>query len=171
MKDGNINLESGHDLLIWTRKSKHLRWYYSSREEREIQHWKYPLDLNKDDGIGTLIRAVDSVFLKEEGDRNHDSVTRDISVAVTDYIIDFQQRYNKMRKYDMVLPDAVLAFKFLDTACLDGGEKQLALTACTVVTFAPMKSALKILLGEKTSVAPITDGMQVSDAAYYTEAE
>jgi hypothetical protein len=104
---------------------------------------------------------VDSVFLKEERDRNHDSVTRDISVAVMDYIIDFQQRYNKMRKYDMVLPDAVLAFKFLDTACLDGREKQLALTACTVVTFASMKSALKILLGEKMSVAPITDGMRV----------
>jgi uncharacterized protein with von Willebrand factor type A (vWA) domain len=57
--------------------------------------------------------------------------TRDISVAMTDYIIDFEQSYNRMRKCDMVLPDAVLAFKLLDTACLDGREKQLALTACT----------------------------------------
>ena len=68
----------------------------------------------------------------------------------------------------MVLPDAVLVFKLLDTACLDGKEKQLALTVCKVLTFASMKSALKIILGEKTSVAPITDGMQVSEAAYYT---
>ncbi|XP_029629926.1 uncharacterized protein LOC115207015 [Salmo trutta] len=132
-------------------------------------------DLNNDDGMGTLIRALDSVFLKEEKDRayeaysNFDSVSRDISVAMTDYIIDFEQRYNRMRKYDMVLPDAVLAFKLLDTACLDGREKQLALTACTVLTFASMKSALKIIFGEKTSVAPLTDGMQASDGAYYTE--
>ena len=47
-------------------------------------------DLNKEDGMGTLIRALDSVFLKEEKDRayeaysNFDSVTRDISVAMTD---------------------------------------------------------------------------------------
>lgn len=88
---------------------------------------------------------------------------------MTDYIIDLEQRYNRMRKYDMVLPDAVLAFKLLDTACLDGREKQLALTACTVLTFASMKSALKIFLGVKTSVAPLTDGMQASDGAYYTE--
>ena len=62
-----------------------------------------------------------------------DSV-RDILFAMTNYLIDFEQRYNRMRKYDMVLPDAVLAFKLLDTACLDGREKQLALTACTVLT-------------------------------------
>jgi hypothetical protein len=84
-------------------------------------------DLNKGDDMGTLIRALDSVFLKEEKDRayeaysNFDSVTRDISVAMTDYTIDFEQRYNRMRKYDMV---------------------QLASTACTVLTFASMRSAL-----------------------------
>ena len=32
---------------------------------------------------------------------------------------------------DMVLLDAVLSFQLLDTVCLDGREKQLALTACT----------------------------------------
>uniref|UniRef100_A0A4W5MUG7 AP-3 complex subunit delta n=1 Tax=Hucho hucho TaxID=62062 RepID=A0A4W5MUG7_9TELE len=41
-KVGKMNLESGHVLLIWTRKSKRLRWYYRWREEREIQRWKYP---------------------------------------------------------------------------------------------------------------------------------
>ena len=56
-------------------------------------------------------------------------------VAITDYIIDFEHRYNRMHKYDMVLPDAVLSFKLLDTACLYGREKPLALTACTVLTF------------------------------------
>jgi hypothetical protein len=88
------------------------------------------------------------VFLTEEKDRAYeaysdfDSVTRDISIAMTDYIIDFEQRYTRMHKYDMVLPDAVLAFKLLDT-CLGGREKQLALTACTVLTFASMKWAEK----------------------------
>jgi hypothetical protein len=74
-----------------------------------------------------LIRALDSVFLKDAQYRayetysNVDSVTRDISVAMADYItlIDFEQSYNRMRKYEMVLPDAVLAFKLIDTACLD----------------------------------------------------
>lgn len=48
-----------------------------------------------------------------------------------------------MRKYKMELPDAVLAFKLLDTACLDVKDRQLALTACADLTFASLKSALK----------------------------
>jgi hypothetical protein len=42
----------------------------------------------------------------------------------------------------MILPDAVLAFKLLDTACLDGREKQLDLTAYTELTLASMKSQI-----------------------------
>lgn len=35
-----------------------------------------------------------------------------------------------MEKYNVTLPDAVLAFKLLDTACLNVKSKRLALTAC-----------------------------------------
>ena len=119
--------------------------------------------------MGTLIRALDSVFLREEKDRayeaysNFDSV-RDISVAITDYIIDFEQRYNRMRKYEMVLPDAVLAFKLLYTAFLGGRKKQLTLTACTVQTLVSMNTALNIRFGEKYSVSPITNGTTWDEA-------
>lgn len=54
---------------------------------------------------------------------------------MTDYIIDFEQQYSRMRKYKMELPDAVLAFKLLDTACLEVKDRQLALTACTDLDF------------------------------------
>ena len=45
----------------------------------------------------------------------------------------------------------MLAIKTLDTVCLDGREKQLALTACTVLTFVSVKKAL-----QKTAVMLIT---------------
>jgi hypothetical protein len=62
MKVGNIYLESGHGLLIWTRKSKHFRWYYRSKAtdtalEKSIE------DL-KDAGMGSLIRALDTVLTR-----------------------------------------------------------------------------------------------------------
>lgn len=76
-------------------------------------------------GMDTLLAKLDNLFLKEEKDRAYDAyssfdpVTRDGSMSMADYIIDFEQRYSRMRKYKMELPDAVLAFKPLDTACLD----------------------------------------------------
>lgn len=94
-------------------------------------------DLNKDTSMDTLLAKLDSLFLKGEKDRAYDAyssfdrVMRDGSISMADYIIDFEQRYSRMRKYKMELPDAVLAFKLLDTACLDTKDWQLALTACT----------------------------------------
>lgn len=131
-------------------------------------------DLNKDDGMTTLMTALDNVFLKEEKDRAYeayldfDNVKRQSGVAMTDYIVDFEQKYNVMRKFNMELPDAVLAFKLLETAGLDLKDKQLALTACSKHTFADMKAALKRVFGEKSGhkAGAITVNQ---DAAYYTD--
>lgn len=68
---------------------------------------------------------------------------------MTDHIIEFEQRY--LRKYKMELPDAVLALKLLDTAWLDVKDPQLALTACTELTFTSMKLALKRIFEAKPS--------------------
>ena len=114
-------------------------------------------DLNKDTGMGTLLAKLDDLFLKEEKDRiyeaysDFDRINKEANMSMADYIIDFEQRYSRMKKYKMELPDAVLAFKLLDTACLDITDRQLALTACTDLTFASMKSALKRIFGGKTS--------------------
>lgn len=123
----------------------------------------------------TLVAKLDSVFLKEEKDRAYeayshfDNITRASSLSMSDYIIDFEQRYNRMKKYHMTQPNAVLAFKLLDMACLDVKNRQLALTACTDLKFADMKSALQRIFGGKT---PGTlHGIQVNqqDVAFFTE--
>lgn len=128
-------------------------------------------DLNKDTGMNTLLTKLDDLFLKEEKDQvyeaysSFDRIMKDSSVSMTDYIIDFKQRYSRMRKYKMELPDAVLAFKLLDTACLEVKDRQLALTACTDLDFASMKSALKRIFGGKSAS---TVGIN-QETAYVTE--
>lgn len=128
-------------------------------------------DLNKDTGMNTLLLKLDDLFLKEEKDQTYEAYTsfdrimKDSGVSMTDYIIDFEQRYSRMRKYKMELPDAVLAFKLLDTACLEVKDRQLALTACTDLTFASMKSALKRIFGGKSAS---TVGIN-QETAYVTE--
>ncbi len=85
-------------------------------------------DLDSDNGMATVMTKLDDVFLKEEKDRTYsyfDGITKNGLVSMADYIIDFEQRYNRMKKYDMMLPDTVLAFKLLDKACLDEKNRQL----------------------------------------------
>lgn len=79
------------------------------------------------------------------------------SVSMVDYIIDFEQRYNRMGKYNMTLSDTVLAFKLLDTACLNVKSKWLALTACGELKFSSIKLA-RIFGGKPTGSS---NGIQV----------
>ena len=131
-------------------------------------------ELDKDNGMTTLIQELDKVFMREEKDRAYeaysefDRISRKDDVPMGEYIADYEQKYNKIHKFNMVLPDAVLAFKQLDTAVLDVKDKQLALTACGTHTFADMKSALKRVFGEKTEGKAGTISMS-KDAVYYTD--
>ena len=68
---------------------------------------------------------------------------------MSDYIINFEQRYNKCKKYEMTLPDTVLAFKLLDNAGLSQSDRQLALTACSDLKFDTMKAALNRIFATK----------------------
>lgn len=114
-------------------------------------------DLNADNGMATLLTKLDSVFLKEEKDRQYeaytefDRITRESGVSMVDYIVEFERRYNRIVAFKMELPDTVLAFKLLDTAGLNIKDKQLALTACPKVSFADIISALKRIFGDVTS--------------------
>ncbi|KAL2093504.1 hypothetical protein ACEWY4_010816 [Coilia grayii] len=87
-------------------------------------------DLNKDTGMNTLLEKLDGLFLKEEKDRTYDAyssfdrIMRDSSLSMADYIIEFEQRYSRMRKYRMELPDAdVTLSHYRDEEILTISEK------------------------------------------------
>lgn len=112
--------------------------------------------LEKDDGVKTLLKALDGVFLKEDKDLTYEAYTKfdgyrkPEGLKIADYIYEFELRYSKCKKHKLELPDAILAFKLLDSACLSTQEKMLAMTACGDLTLASMKSALKRIFGERT---------------------
>ena len=110
-------------------------------------------DLNKNDGMTTLVGKLDKLFLKEAKEEYHnfDSFRKSEEIIMTDYIIEFEQRYSKSRRYEMALPDAVLALKLLDKASLTIKERLLELTALVDLTFASMKSALSRIFGDKST--------------------
>ena len=72
-------------------------------------------------------------------DTSFDKYHREPSVKISDYIVEYEQRYNKCKKYEMLLPDAILAFKLLDNAGLSQSDRLLALTACSDLKFDTMK--------------------------------
>ena len=111
-------------------------------------------DLAKETGMTTLLERLDKVFLRDDKDKAYeayksfDTFQRQENMSMTDYIVEFDKRYNKSKKYEMSLPEAVLAFKILDNAGLTSKDRQLALTASSDIKYGPMKSALQRIFGE-----------------------
>ena len=118
-------------------------------------------DLNKDGGMVTLLAALDKVFQKEKIDSTYEAYTqfdkfaRAEGSSMSDYIIEYERLYKRCLKYEMKLPDAILAFKLLDGSGLDLRERQMAMTACAAsaltMTFDNMKSALNRIFADKPS--------------------
>lgn len=76
--------------------------------------------------------------MKEERDcqciayTKFDRISKEHGIPMANYIIEFESKYNKLHNFGMILPDAVLAFKLLDTAGLDFKDKQVALTSLSL---------------------------------------
>ena len=110
--------------------------------------------LNSTDGMKILIEALDELYKKDTIDLSYEAYSKfekfrkSEDMKMTEYIVEFERLYTKVKKYQMVLPDAVLAFKLLDNANLEDREKQLALTASSDLKFATMKSSLKRIFGK-----------------------
>ncbi|CAG2196696.1 unnamed protein product [Mytilus edulis] len=109
-----------------------------------------------------------------EAYKNFDTFVKTENLSMSDYIIEFDKRYSKSKKYDMTLPEAVLAFKLLDNAGLSSRDKQLALTASSDVKYTSMKSALQRIFGERMSGPSENTGIVPSitikqEPVYYTQ--
>ena len=132
--------------------------------------------LNAENGVEVLMTELDKVFEKDKMDQAYSAYTafdkyqREGSMNMSAYIIEFEQRYNKCKKYNMVLPDTMLAFKLLDNAGLGQSDRQLALTACSDLKFDTMKGALNRIFGTKSPLLDSDTTVAVKEeSAFLTE--
>ena len=116
--------------------------------------------MNAGDGVDILIKQLDAVFKKEAIDEAYspfESYKRKPEETVSDYIIEFEHRYSKAKKFEMTLPDSVLAYKLLEGAWLSQKERKLVLTAVNKLEFSAIKSALKRIYGQQGSIGSATN--------------
>ena len=109
-----------------------------------------------------LIDKLDSIFQSETIDEAYSTYSKFINfsrkenIEMSDYIIEYEHLYKRMRDFEMILPDAVLAFKLLDGANISDEERKLALTLGKDLKYDDMKSALKRLFNKSSLTASNT---------------
>ena len=118
-------------------------------------------ELNTVDGMNILLTSLDTLFLQDEVDlaykaySDFERLTKGDDMSMGDFIIEYERRYNICRRHKMEYPDAVLAFKLLDNSGLSVKERQLVLTTASDRKFSSMKSALKRIFGDSSTITTV----------------
>ena len=116
--------------------------------------------LNQDNGMTELFKVLDANFKKETVDSSF-SAYLDFEhfgrahLSVPDYILEFERRYNKIKRLNMTLPDEILGCKLLDFSGLDQKEKQMVLTSVKSLKFEDIKTSMKRIFSSLSDVGTV----------------
>ena len=108
-------------------------------------------DLNKDNGLNTLITKIKTLYAKDINALAYmaydqfENFKRPDEMTIVDYINEFERLNNKIRQFDMVLPTGVLAYKVLNNANISSEKKQLIRATVVSLTYENMKKQLKAI--------------------------
>ena len=88
-----------------------------------------------------------------------------------DYINEFERLHNKIKEYDMALPDGVLAYKLLKQAGLSETHEQLIRATITDLSYENMKLQLKKTFGDICTPAGQTDNIKVEPVMHLSHSK
>ena len=106
------------------------------------------------EGVENLIKKLDELY-KEDSNQaafiayeQFESFKRPENMSIKDYINAFERLNNKLKTYEMNLPEGVLAYRLLRSANISKENEQLARATIKELTFKEMCTQLKLIFGD-----------------------
>ena len=117
-----------------------------------------------DDGLTKVMTKLDSIYLQDKSTRafiafkEFYDYRRSSGDKYADFIIQFEKFYNKIAKFDMVLPEAVQAYFLLTAANMSEDNEKLACTTCGELNYKNMKMTIMKIFGELNTAEDASQG-------------
>ena len=137
--------------------------------------------LNADDGLDKVIGQLDGLYLRDTNQLTYaaysefEKYKRPTDASINDFVSDFERKYNKVKAKKIELPDAVLAYRLLDSANLPSSKVELIMATISSLTYQEMLKQLRkledIALGsseEGSSSSTVTVKSEPADTFYTT---
>ena len=112
-------------------------------------------DIKKDDGLTLMMEKLDEVFKTDDNQaaylayRDFENFVRPPEMSFQDFVIKFEAQNSQIVRHKMVLPDGVLAYRFLHSANLKEDEVKLCRATISDFTYDEMKRKVLSLFGDK----------------------
>ena len=105
--------------------------------------------LTNENGMDRLIEKLDSLFLEDASQsafmtyENFESFSRETTVPMNDYLISFDRHVARLKEYNIILPEPVLAYRALKSASLSSETEKLVRATISDLTLSAMTTQLK----------------------------
>lgn len=133
-----------------------------------------PRDLLKaKDSLQAITECLDELYLKDEsqcGFAAFDEFTayrRPLSAKIEDYLVEFNLKYNKIKSYNMTLPEGVLAYYLLKCANLPEEQANICRATCSVLKYKDMRVQIEKVTSTSTSDPSNSANFQDVQNQYY----
>ena len=111
-------------------------------------------NLDKDDGVERILTQLDKLYLKDklqlayQAYDNFEKFKRPTEMPISEFVVEFERLYNKAKAYEMILPDGILAYKFLNNANITDSHEKLIRATMTALSYNSMKEQLRKIFGD-----------------------
>ena len=143
-------------------------------QARDVVRNLKPADIGTATGYDLLIKELDRVYLKDNSTqafvafKDFYEYKRSSGQNFSEFIVEYDQRYNKLEKYDMALPQGVQAFFLLKAANLPADSEKLA-RATAKLEYNDMREKLSRIFGDPGVLEDKDKVPEVKDEVFYSQ--
>ena len=119
-------------------------------------------ELDKEDGMAKMYAKLDDLFKEDKTQAalicydKFERYSKPSEMSITDYLVEFERMTEKLKNYDISLPEPVLAYRCLRSANLSDNYENIVKATVGNLTFKGMAAQLKkVMLG--TTENPVTE--------------
>ena len=116
--------------------------------------------INSNDGLKSITRQLDKLYLKDktlekfQASEAFDSYQRKPETSIHEHIHNFEKFYFKLKRHGTTISQDLLAYKLLKSVNLSTADEKLAKATTNELTFVSMKSELKKIFPDASSISP-----------------
>ena len=116
------------------------------------------MDLNEikaENGLDEMIRRLDEIFKTDNNQaaymayKNFETFIRPQEMSFQDFVIKFEALNSQLKRYNMILPDGVLAYRFLHSSNLKEEDMKLCRATISEFKYSDMKNRVLSMYGDK----------------------
>lgn len=116
--------------------------------------------ISAEDGLTQIITKLDSIYLEDDALRTYraygrfEKFVRPVDMKLQSYLSEFEKLKADLEKQNIKLPDAVLAYRLLDSANMSKDKVELALATVKSLTFKEMSVSISKIFSVQINASP-----------------